>query len=156
MVLTAGYRSTRRKTCPTVTLSTKNSIWTDRLSCVVALRLSALPVRRTTTVNTALLRHKTDRSVQYEDDLHNLRESADFPSVLQETAGTERLQLSVLTVLTYWFVSGLHVLTTLSLQQEGARLHILRTSPLHGYLNGRFTFQPLLPFGLSTSYKIIE
>ena len=35
---------------------------------VVVSRLSELPVRRATTVDTALARHKTDRSVQYVGD----------------------------------------------------------------------------------------
>jgi hypothetical protein len=94
MVLTVGYRIARRKTCPTVTLSTTNPIWTDRLSCVVTSLLSELLVRsRTTGTYQNHIQHGPSPSQNRpvgalcginrlccEDELRNLREGADFPS----------------------------------------------------------------------------
>jgi len=173
MVLTAEYRSTRREPCSTVTLSTTNPIWTDRLSCVIASRLSELPVHRTATVNRPFSVTKpTGRcsmwqeccllwgSVEQSEGKRGLSKRIARDSRNRATAAVRIDSPALLVCL--WAAcfdqANSQYATCLeqSLQQAGARQHIFHTLPLHGDLNGRFTFQTLLPFIVSTSYKIIQ
>jgi hypothetical protein len=63
MILTGENRRTRRRTCPSTTLSTKNPTWTDRArtraSAVRGLRLTTWAMSRPTWMLIAFLSHFT-------------------------------------------------------------------------------------------------